>query len=39
MEKKINRILSTLTLEEKTKLNEMLKALEQRRQPSPIPQE
>ena len=39
MEKKINRILSTLTLEEKRKLNEMLKALEQKRQLSPIPQE
>lgn len=39
MEKKINRILSALTLEEKRKLNEMLKALEQKRQLSPIPRE
>ena len=33
MEKKINQILSMLTIEEKRKLNEMLKALEQKRQP------
>ena len=39
MEKKINQILSMLTIEEKRKLNEMLKDLEQKRQLSPIPQE
>lgn len=39
MDKKINQILSMLTIEEKRKLNEMLKGLEQKRQPSPIPQE
>lgn len=33
MDKKINQILSMLTIEEKRKLNEMLKGLEQKRQP------
>ena len=39
MNKKIKQILSMLTIEEKKKLNEMLKDLEQKRQPLPIPQE
>lgn len=39
MDKKIKQILSMLTIEEKRKLNEMLKDLEQKRQPLPIPQE
>lgn len=37
MDKRIEQILSMLTLEEKRKLNEMLKDLEQKRQPSATP--
>lgn len=33
MDKRISQILSMLTIEEKRQLNEMLKALEQKRQP------
>ena len=36
-EEQARQLISMLTYEEKVKLNEMLKALEQKRQPSPTP--
>lgn len=38
-EAEAKRYISGLTIEEKQKLNELLKALEQKRLPSPSPQE